>query len=82
MQAPVPFLGHGVGLRAPHFQRILAGPVDCDWFEAITENYAGVGGNARRVLLVLGVQTAFASFFLGVLTIRRSGPPARRPGPS
>ena len=34
------------------------------------------------VLLVLGVQTAFASFFLGVLTIRRSGPPARRPGPS
>jgi len=53
VQAPVPFLGHGVGLRAPHFQRILAGPVDCDWFEAITENYAGVGGNARRVLLAV-----------------------------
>lgn len=50
---PVPFLGHGVGLRAPHFQRILAGPVECDWFEAITENYLGVGGNARRVLFAV-----------------------------
>ena len=48
-----PFLGHGVGLRAPHFQRLLSGPVACDWFEAITENYLGVGGNARRVLLAV-----------------------------
>src|SRR2546423_12948677 len=45
-----PFLGHGVGLRREHFERILEAPTDVDWFEVISENYIGVGGRARAVL--------------------------------
>ncbi|HKC23989.1 MAG TPA: DUF692 domain-containing protein [Thermoanaerobaculia bacterium] len=45
-----PFLGHGVGLRRDHFERILDAPTDVDWFEAISENFMGVGGRARAVL--------------------------------
>jgi uncharacterized protein (UPF0276 family) len=44
------FLGHGVGLRRDHYQDVLHGPVACDWFEVITENFLGVGGRARRIL--------------------------------
>src|SRR5262249_37372037 len=45
-----PFLGHGVGLRREHFEKILAAPANVDWFEVISENFMGVGGRARAVL--------------------------------
>ncbi len=45
-----PFLGHGVGLRRDHFQRVTSEPTACDWFEVISENYMGVGGFARQIL--------------------------------
>ena len=45
-----PFLGHGVGLRRDHYQRICSEPTRCDWFEVISENYMRVGGRARAVL--------------------------------
>jgi uncharacterized protein (UPF0276 family) len=49
-----PFLGVGVGLRTPHYPRILeaAGPADLgiDFFEAISENYMVPGGRPLRVL--------------------------------
>ena len=44
------FLGHGVGLRREHFERILDAPTRIDWFEVISENFMGVGGRARAVL--------------------------------
>ena len=43
-------LGHGVGLRRNHFDRILAGPSRIDWFEAISENFMVPGGRALDVL--------------------------------
>src|SRR5260221_2528830 len=49
MERP-PFLGHGVGLRRDHHERILAGPTRIDWFEVISENFMRVGGRARDVL--------------------------------
>jgi uncharacterized protein len=47
---PVPRLGHGVGLRRDHFERILAGPTRIDWFEAISENFMVRGGRPLDVL--------------------------------
>lgn len=49
----LPFLGHGVGLRVPHYQRALTQRLDVDWVEAITENFFGGGGRPRAVLLAL-----------------------------
>lgn len=43
-------LGHGVGLRRDHFDRILAGPAQVDWFEAISENFMVAGGRPLDVL--------------------------------
>lgn len=45
-----PFLGHGVGLRVPHYEHLLREPAGVDWFEAITENFFGHGGRPHRVL--------------------------------
>jgi uncharacterized protein (UPF0276 family) len=45
-----PYLGHGIGLRRDHFERILAGPGRIDWFEAISENFMVPGGRALDVL--------------------------------
>ena len=49
-----PRLGAGVGLRLEHYDAVLAGlagPASgIDWFEVITENFLGRGGNPRRVL--------------------------------
>ena len=52
--------GFGVGLRPPHYPAISAGLAGeelaahtlggVDWFEAISENYFGPGGNPRRML--------------------------------
>lgn len=46
----VRFLGHGVGLRREHFERILSAPTRVDWFEAISENFMVAGGRALDVL--------------------------------
>jgi uncharacterized protein (UPF0276 family) len=43
-------LGHGIGLRAPHYAAIEDGRPEVDWFEVISENFMVEGGNARRVL--------------------------------
>jgi uncharacterized protein (UPF0276 family) len=45
-----PLLGFGVGLRAVHYDDILAGPRRIDWFEALTENYIDTGGRPLHVL--------------------------------
>ena len=44
------YIGHGVGLRRDHYQRILSAPTRVDWFEAITENYMVPGGRALDIL--------------------------------
>jgi uncharacterized protein (UPF0276 family) len=45
-----PFLGFGLGLRAPHYDDILNGDPAIDWFEVISENYMLPGGQPLRVL--------------------------------
>jgi uncharacterized protein (UPF0276 family) len=42
--------GFGLGLRAAIHEDVLAGGHGVDWFEVITENVLGAGGNPRRVL--------------------------------
>jgi uncharacterized protein (UPF0276 family) len=43
-------LGHGVGLRVPHFGRALEHGLDVDFVEAISENFFGGGGRPAAVL--------------------------------
>lgn len=45
-----PFLGYGVGLRVPHYARALAGALEVDWVEVVSENFFGRGGRPRAVL--------------------------------
>jgi uncharacterized protein (UPF0276 family) len=45
-----PPLGHGIGLRPPHYAEVIAAPPAVDWFEVISENFMVEGGNPRRVL--------------------------------
>jgi uncharacterized protein (UPF0276 family) len=45
-----PALGFGVGLRAEHYQDVLAGAPGAAWFEAISENYMDSGGRPLHVL--------------------------------
>ena len=45
-----PFLGFGLGLRAEHYQDILASNPPIDWFEILTENYINIGGKPRNYL--------------------------------
>jgi uncharacterized protein (UPF0276 family) len=40
-----PRLGHGVGLRLAHYDRALAGGLDVDFVEVVTENFFGPGGS-------------------------------------
>jgi uncharacterized protein (UPF0276 family) len=42
--------GHGIGLRPPHFPKILDGTARADWFEVISENYMGPGGQPLKIL--------------------------------
>jgi len=42
--------GFGVGLRRSHYDDFLAGAVDVDFVEVISENYMVDGGNPLRVL--------------------------------
>src|SRR5262245_48961574 len=43
-------LGHGVGLRREHFDRVLSGPTRVDWFEVISENFMVRGGRPLDVI--------------------------------
>lgn len=45
-----PYIGHGIGLRVPHYGRALSTGLDVDWVECITENFFGLGGRPRAVL--------------------------------
>lgn len=45
-----PYLGHGVGLRVPHYARALREGLAVDWVEAISENFFGGGGRPAAVL--------------------------------
>jgi uncharacterized protein (UPF0276 family) len=45
-----PPLGHGVGLRREHFDRVLSAPTRVDWFEVISENFMVGGGRPLDVL--------------------------------
>ena len=45
-----PFIGHGVGLRPPHYGLILEGAARADWFEVISENFMIRGGRPLHVL--------------------------------
>ena len=44
------FLGFGLGLRAPHFEQIIADKPAVDWFEIISENYFVAGGKPWHYL--------------------------------
>ena len=46
----LPHLGHGIGLRPPHYPRVLDGTARIDWFEVIAENYMIPGGRPLRAL--------------------------------
>lgn len=46
----VPDLGHGVGLRREHFDRVLDAPTHVDWLEVISENFMVKGGRPLFVL--------------------------------
>jgi len=50
MGVAMPFLGHGIGLRPPHFPRLGDGAAHVDWFEAISENYMIAGGRPLAAL--------------------------------
>ncbi len=43
-------LGFGLGLRADHYETILAGSPPVDWFEIISENYMVPGGKPLHFL--------------------------------
>jgi uncharacterized protein (UPF0276 family) len=43
-------LGIGIGLRPPHYQRVIEERPPVDWLEVISENFMVAGGNPRRVL--------------------------------
>ena len=45
-----PDLGHGVGLRREHFERVLEAPTRVDWFEVVSENFMVEGGRPLSVL--------------------------------
>ncbi|HML92082.1 DUF692 domain-containing protein [Methyloceanibacter sp.] len=45
-----PYLGFGLGLRPQHYEDILSGNPDIDWFEVISENYMVPGGKPLRIL--------------------------------
>lgn len=51
-----PHLGHGVGLRVPHFDRALERGLDVDLVEAISENFFGGGGRPMAALERLRAQ--------------------------
>lgn len=55
-----PNLGHGVGLRHPHFDDFLSGRPKVDWVEAVSENYLTKGGRPLAALLRVREQVPVA----------------------
>jgi uncharacterized protein len=45
-----PHLGRGLGLRREHYRHVVERRPNVGWFEVISENFMGPGGNPRRVL--------------------------------
>jgi uncharacterized protein (UPF0276 family) len=45
-----PRLGFGAGLRAEHYDDVLAGTTGVEWFEAISENYMDTNGRPLALL--------------------------------
>ena len=43
-------LGVGLGLRIPHYKKILSEKTPVDWFEIISENFISLSGRPREVL--------------------------------
>lgn len=44
------YLGFGLGLRPQHYEDILEGDPNVDWFEVISENYMVPGGQPLKIL--------------------------------
>lgn len=71
------FLGFGLGLRLKHYQDIINGEVEVDWFEALTENYFGLKSDSHGPALekLLNVRERFPIALHGVsLSIGSSDP--------
>lgn len=75
-QSNRPYLGHGVGLRVPHYPRALSEGLDVDWVEAITENFLGEGGRPRAVLEALrrDMPVVFHGVSLGIGSVEPPDP--------
>lgn len=50
MREKPPYLGFGLGLRPQHYEDILEGDPNVDWFEVISENYMVPGGQPLKIL--------------------------------
>lgn len=50
LSAKPPYLGFGLGLRPQHYEDILDGEPNVDWFEVISENYMVPGGQPLKIL--------------------------------
>jgi uncharacterized protein (UPF0276 family) len=50
VRSDFPALGYGVGLRRPHYSRIIETHPRVDWFEIISENFMVDGGRPLEVL--------------------------------
>lgn len=46
----VPYLGFGIGLRAPHYDALLRDTHAVDWLEVISENFMLAGGRSLYIL--------------------------------
>ena len=71
------FLGHGVGLRREHFERVLSAPTRIDWFEVISENFMADGG--RPVDVLDRVRASYPIVLHGVSLSIGSTDPLNRP---
>ncbi|MEO8182886.1 MAG: DUF692 family multinuclear iron-containing protein [Deltaproteobacteria bacterium] len=72
----LPYLGHGVGLRVPHYEQALAGGLDVDWVELISENFFAGGGRPRALLerVRRDLPFVFHGVSLGVGSLGGPGP--------
>ena len=76
LDSQLPFLGHGVGLRVPHYERALAGGLDVDWVEVVSENFFGGGGRPRALLerLRRDLPLVFHGVSLGIGSVHAPNP--------